>query len=287
MRILLTGASGYLGGALLRTLNTLRPTWDTHGAFCTNAPSDDKPNVHHLDVRDESSVARVMDRVQPQIIFHTAALNAGDARTMYDTNARGSGNLARAAARARARLVHLSSDVIFDGTRGNYTEDDAPNPITPYAVSKADAEKNVLASGANAALARTSLIYGFTPLDPRTRAILRGEMPRLFTDEMRCPIWVFNLAQALLELAETEYRGVLNLAGPQALSRYDFGVKLLRALKGDPTQLIPLSSAESGMMRPRDCTLDLARARKLLKTKLFSVDETLEIKKTSQWNNIK
>jgi len=287
MRILLTGASGYLGGALLRTLRVLRPAWDTHGAFFANAPPDDGLDVHHLDVRDESSVARVMERTQPQIIFHTAALNAGDAQTMYDTNARGSGNVARAAARTRARLVHLSSDVIFDGTRGNYTEDDAPNPIMPYAVSKADAEKNVLASGANAALARTSLIYGFAPLDPRTRAILRGEMPRLFTDEMRCPIWVFDLAQALLELAETDYRGVLNIAGPQALSRYDFGVKLLRALQGDPTQLIPLSSAESGLARPRDCTLDITRARKLLKTKLFSVDEALERNKKNEptWQN--
>ncbi len=278
MRILLTGASGYLGGALLRTLEATKPAWDIHCAFFSIAPSDDMPNAHHLDLRAETSVARVMDQVQPRIIFHTAALNQGDAQNMYETNARGSGYLARAAARHKARLIHLSSDVIFDGTRGNYVEADAPNPITPYAVSKADAEKNVLDSGADAALVRTSLLYGFKPLDPRTRAILRGEMPRLFTDEMRCPIWVFNLAQALVELAELEYRGVLHLAGPQALSRYEFGVKLLRALDGDPAQLIPLSSAASGLVRPRDCTLDISRAQKLLQTKLLSVDEVLAMK---------
>lgn len=278
MRILLTGASGYLGGALLRTLEALQPEWDVHCTFFSIVPSDDMPHAHHLDLRDESSVARVMDRVQPQIIFHTAALNAGAAQDMYETNARGSGNIARAAAQSNARLVHLSSDVIFDGTRGHYTEDDAPNPITPYAVSKADAEKNVLTSGANAVLVRTSLIYGFKPLDPRTRAVLRGEMARLFTDEMRCPIWVFNLSQALLELAQVEYRGVLNLAGTQALSRYEFGVKLMHALGGDARQLIPMSSADSGLVRPRDCTLDVSRAQKLLQTKLLSVDEVLAMK---------
>ncbi len=278
MRILLTGASGYLGGAMVRTLEALRPEWDVHCTFFSIVPSDDMPNSHHMDLRDEFSVVRVMDRVQPQIIFHTAALNQGDTQAMYETNARGSGYLAHAVAQNNARLVHLSSDVIFDGTRGNYSEDDAPNPITPYAVSKADAEKNVMASGANAVLVRTSLIYGFKPFDPRTRAVLRGEMLSLFTDEMRCPIWVFNLSQALVELAETNYRGVLNIAGTQALSRYEFGVKLMDALDGDPTQLIPLSSAESGLVRPRDCTLDVSRAQNVLQTKLLSVDEVLAMK---------
>lgn len=275
MRILLTGASGYLGGAMVRTLEALQPEWDVHCTLFSIVPSDDMPNSHHMDLREESSVTRVMDKVQPQVIFHTAALNQGDAQEMYDTNARGSGYIARAAAQCNARLIHLSSDVIFDGTRGHYNEEDTPNPITPYAVSKADAETNVLASGANAVLVRTSLLYGFKPVDPRTRAVLRGEMPRLFTDEMRCPVWVFTLSQALLELAGIEYRGILNIAGTQALSRYDFGVKLMRALDGDPAQLIPVSSAESGLVRPRDCTLDVSRASGMLRTELLGVDEVL------------
>lgn len=278
MRILLTGASGYLGGAVLRTMEALQPEWDVHCTLFSIVPSDEMPNSHHMDLREEASVARVLDKVQPQIIFHTAALNQGDAQDMYDTNARGTGYLARAAAQCRARIIHLSSDVIFDGARGYYSEEDAPNPITTYAVSKADAETNVQASGANAVLVRTSLIYGFKPLDPRTRAVLRGEMPRLFTDEMRCPIWVFTLSQALVELAEMDYHGVLNIAGTQALSRYDFGVKLMRALHGDPAQLIPASSAESGLVRPRDCTLDVSRASNILQTKLLSVDEVLALK---------
>ncbi len=278
MKILVTGASGYLGGAMLRTLDALRPEWDVHSTFFSIVPSDDMPNSHHMDLRDAASVARVMDKVQPQIIFHTGALNAGDAQDMYETNARGSGYIAAQAAQQNARLVHLSSDVIFDGTRGNYSEDDTPNPITPYAVSKADAEKNVLASGANAVLVRTSLLYGFKPLDPRTRAILRGEMRNLFTDEMRCPIWIFNLSQALLELAETDYRGVLNIAGTQALSRYDFGVKLMHALDGDASQLVPTLSTDSGLVRPRDCTLNVSRAQKLLQTELLSVDKVLAMK---------
>lgn len=273
MQILLTGSSGYLGTALLRTIPIHRPDWDLHITLHSIEPSDEMPNAHHLNLRDASSVARVMEKVQPAIIFHTAALNAGDAQEMYETNTQGSGSLANQAAAYNARLIHLSSDVIFDGRRGNYTEDDAPNPITPYAVSKADAEKNVLASSANAVLVRTSLIYGFKPLDPRTRSVLRGEMPKLFTDEMRCPVWVDNLCEALVELAEMDYRGILHVAGTQALNRYEFGIKLMNALNADTSNLIATPSGQSPLVRPLDTTLDVSRAQKLLKTRLMSVDE--------------
>lgn len=280
MKILLTGSSGYLGTSLLRHIPAQRPDWDLHITCHTIEPTEDMLNAHHLELNDPASVARVMERVQPDIIFHTAALNqSNDAQEMYATNARGSGYLAQQAAKYNSRLIHISSDVIFDGRRGNYTEADAPNPITPYAVSKADAEKNVLASGANAVLVRTSLIYGFKPLDPRTRSILRGEMPRLFTDEMRCPIWVDNLTAALLELAELDFQGILHVAGTQPLNRYEFGVKLMQAMNADTSQLIPTPSSASTVVRPLDCTLDVSKAQKLLKTKLLSVDEMIELKK--------
>lgn len=226
--VLVTGASGYVGGALLRYLTQHRPDWDVHATFFSIPPDPNTPNAHALELRDRSSVERILEKARPSVIIHTAALNAGDPQDMYETNVRGSEYIGRGAAQINARLIHLSSDVIFDGERGKYTEDDAPNPITPYAVSKAEAERAVLESGANAVIVRTSLIYGFKPLDPRTRAIRRGEMPRLFVDEYRNPIWVMNLCEALTELVESEYRGVLNVAGTQSLSRYEFGVKLMR-----------------------------------------------------------
>ncbi len=275
MLALVTGASGYLGGALLRYLDANRPNWDVHATFFSIPPAEGYPNAHSLDLRDPQSVARVLAIVQPDLIFHTAALNEGDAQNMYETNARGSEYLAKGAAKHGARLVHLSSDVIFDGTQGNYSEDDTPNPITPYAVSKADAEKAVLASEVDAVLVRTSLIYGFKPLDRRTRAVVRGEMPRLFIDEMRCPIWVNNLCETLVEVAEMDYRGVLHVAGTQPLSRYEFGMKLMQAMNGDTSQLIPVRSSESSLVRPLDCTLNVSRAQRMLKTKLMSVDEVL------------
>lgn len=275
MRVLLTGASGYLGGNLLRHLMRERPAWDVHATFFSIEPSSEQPNAHWLDLRDPECVRRVVAAAAPDLILHTAALNAGEADEMMATNARGSAAVADAAVARGARLVHVSSDVVFDGERGNYTEADPPHPITPYAVSKAEAERAVLERDGDVVVVRTSLIYGFKPLDPRTRAVLRGDMPQLFTDEMRCPIWVDNLSAALLELAETDYRGILHVAGPQAQSRYEFGVKLVRALGGDPSGLVAARSADAPAVRPRDCTLDTTRARERLGTRLMSVDEVL------------
>jgi dTDP-4-dehydrorhamnose reductase len=189
-------------------------------------------------------------------------------------NVDGARHIARAATRYHARLIHLSSDVIFDGEHAPYDEDAAPAPITPYAESKACAEQVVKEEYVDPVIVRTSLVYGFAPMDPRTRQTLDGEMSRLFTDEYRCPICVDDLADALIELAQNGFVGVMNIAGPQRLSRYEFGVELARAFRVDP-RFQPALSASSPTPRPRDCALDISRAQGILKTRLRSVDDVL------------
>jgi dTDP-4-dehydrorhamnose reductase len=214
---------------------------------------------------------------QPELIIHCAAQMRGSFDDLRLVNATGTGFLASYAREASARMIHLSTDLVFDGRRGNYREEDPPNPMTDYAKSKFEAEEAVRTSGAAAIIVRTSLIYGFAPPDPRTRAMLGGDMPRLFVDEQRCPIWVETLCDAMLELCEQDYTGILHVAGEQALSRYSFGVKLVNALGGDSGRLIPSRSEESGLVRPLDCTLDCSKARAMLKTKLRGVDEVLDL----------
>jgi len=193
---------------------------------------------------------------------------------MMATNVDGARNIARAANRGGARLIHLSSDVIFDGEHAPYTEDAPPAPITPYGESKARAEQSVKDEHAKPVIVRTSLVYGFAPMDPRTHQTIDGEMPRLFTDEYRCPIFVDDLADALIELAQNDFVGGLNVAGPQRLSRYEFGVKLANAFNIEP-RFQPALSASSPTPRPRDCTLDISCAQKSLQTHLRSVDQAL------------
>jgi len=280
-RMLVTGGSGYLGAWVVRKAY---PDWDVTATFFSH-PEDELPaqpsiTWRRLDVRDGAAVAALVARVRPAVLVHTAAANPGADADFEEVNGYGTHHVADAAAAEGARLIHVSSDVIFDGDKGNYVEEDLPAPITPYGRSKALAEEQVRKSAAEAVIVRTSLIYGWRPhVDRQTRWIAgdtqTGKPVHLFTDEIRCPIWVESLAAALVELARMRYTGVLHVAGAQALSRYEFGVRLMRFHGLDPSPIIPARSRESGMHRPLDCTLDCSRARALLRTPLPGVDEVL------------
>jgi len=231
-----------------------------------------------LDVRDELAVEDLLERLRPEVVIHTAYQQGGP--DLLPVTAMGAGNVARAAAAISARLIHLSSDVIFDGEReGVYTEDDLPSPVSAYGAAKAHAEALVTAAHPGAVVVRTSLIYGFAPIDRSSQFALdvaTGRSPeRLFTDEFRCPIYVEDLAAALLELCALPYRGPLHVAGAEVLSRYAFGALIARAWNVDPSGIQGALSADSPVRRPRNCALDSSRARQLLQTRLRGVSEVL------------
>jgi dTDP-4-dehydrorhamnose reductase len=293
--IIVTGGSGHLGGWVV---HLARAEWDVAATHLTRARREPDVDWRQLDVRDRAAVAALIREVRPRVIVHTAALNPGQGTAFEAVNVDGTRHVARAAALVGARLIHVSTDVLFDGERGSYVEEDPPAPLTPYGRSKALAEEGVRASGAQAVIVRTSLIYGpaveargpslrDTPWhrwDRQTRWVVgdleAGAPVRLFTDERRCPMWVESLAAALLDLARMDAvpglpAGVLHVAGPQPLSRYEFGLRLARFHRVDPRGIIPALSRDSGLIRPLDCTLDCSRARSLLGTPLPGVDDVL------------
>jgi dTDP-4-dehydrorhamnose reductase len=245
---------------------------------CQSPPNDQSVTWLGLDILDQSAVIQAFEAVQPDVVIHTAFRQSGP--DLWSVTAEGTQHVARAAQMCGARLIHMSSDVIFDGERTTaYTEVDQPCPITAYGEAKAAAERFVAESHPEAVIVRTSLIYGFDPIDRQTQFVLdladgkRDE--QLFRDEYRCPIWVVDLAAALLELAQRDYQGILNIAGSECLSRYDFGMLLAQANGRDPTRIKSGLSAASPTHRPRNCTLDIRRASNLLRTPLRGVRAVL------------
>ncbi len=276
-RLLVTGGSGYLGDWVVRLACT---GWDVTATYLSHPVDGPGASWRRLDVRDRSAVAGLVAEIHPAVIIHTAAMNPGAGRDFRATNIAGSYHVARAAAEWDARLVHVSTDVVFDGEQGGYVEEDPPSPVTPYGRSKARAEELVEQAGAEAVIVRTSLIYGWRPeIDRHTGWMLdklaADEPVRLFTDELRCPIWVETLAGALVELAGMDVTGCLHVAGAQILDRYAFGQRLLQFHGVDPAPLVPALSRESGLHRPLDCTLDISRAQAVLATPLPGVDDVL------------
>lgn len=274
---LVTGATGLLGSELVRQAAGRRPI----AAAWHRRPLSPQPwpgvEPVPMDVRDAAAVFDVLARLRPAVVIHTAFCKDGP--DLFPVTAAGAGIVAQAAASVGARLLHLSSDVIFDGDHARYDESAAPAPITPYAEAKAKAERLVRAAAGEAVIVRTSLICRRDPLDAISgwiaHSLRAGEPITLFTDEIRSPVWVGDLAAALLELAELPYTGVLHLAGPQAFSRYQMGCLLATRLRLDPRGITAGSSLASGLRRPRDCTLDIRLAQRLLRTPLHSFGEEI------------
>jgi dTDP-4-dehydrorhamnose reductase len=279
-RVLITGGTGYLGNELV--CQAYEQGFLVAATYYNHAPPLNNPlevSWLPLDICDPLTVEEGLDIFQPDIVIHTAFRQQPP--HLWEVNARGAQHIALAAAHVGARLIHLSSDVIFDGERagGKYTESDIPAPITDYGKSKADAENLVREACPSAVLVRTSLIYGFPAIDRHTRFVLDivtgKRRAALFQDEYRCPIFVGDLAAALLELGTQSYQGVLNIAGTECLSRYEFGVLLAQA-HGYDASLIPAGwSQESPHPRPRNCALDVRLARQILRTPLRGVREIL------------
>jgi dTDP-4-dehydrorhamnose reductase len=275
-RLLITGGAGYLGAELIQQARA--GGWDV-GATCFSSLPDDQGIAWlRLDIRNEPAVARAFDAWQPDAVIHTAYRQRGP--DLWSTSAEGAGVVARAAHAAGARLIHMSSDALFDGTRvGSYGVIDHPSPITPYGEAKAAAERLVADAHPAALIVRTSLLYGGA--QPGTHEQLALDALSgladiaFFTDELRCPIAVGDLAAALLELVPTTHAGRLHIAGADVVSRYDFARLVAAAHGQDPTRLRAAASATSDMRRPRNCALDSSLARQLVRTRLRGVREVL------------
>ncbi len=274
--MLVTGGSGYLGRWVAELA---RSDWDVTSTFATKPGKLDAVEWQRLDVRDADAVSALITETMPMVVVHTAALNPGLGNDFEAVNVTGTANVANAAVIAGARLIHMSTDMVFDGQRGGYREDDPQRPLNDYGQSKAAAEQAVLESGVNAVIVRTSLIYGWRPTVARAAqwmidALDRHEIVRLWSDEIRCPIWVESLAAAIVELAGLDYTGPLHIAGEETMSRYQFGVALLRFHHIDrgPVFAVPVPRDQP---RPHDCTLDTSRARELLETPLPGVSQVL------------
>jgi dTDP-4-dehydrorhamnose reductase len=236
-----TGASGYLGSELLRRSNA---------------------TGERVEIRDRAAVRALFARLRPDVVIHTAYRQDGEGA--WETTVDGAENAAVAARAIGARLIHLSTDVVFDGRKGSpYVEGDTPCPVTEYGRAKAEAEQRVLRAHPGALVVRTSLIVGGPGLPPSKHELAaRDPKMTFYEDEIRCPVQVGDLAAALLELAVLDAEGIVHVAGADAVSRAD----LAELAVGRPVRRSP-----AGAERPLDCSLDSSGARALLGTELRGV----------------
>jgi dTDP-4-dehydrorhamnose reductase len=267
--LLVVGASGYTGGEICRQARAAG--WPVVGTYHRAPGPDAEIDWRPLDARDAAAVGALVGEVRPTVMISTAYVY-GD----WAVTADGAASVALAARQVGARLVHLSSDVVHGGRPEPYPDGAVPTPIFPYGAAKAAAETAVRAIDPGAALVRTSLIVG----DEQSKQVrlcldmITGTATgALFSDEVRCPVAVQDLASAVLELAAGDFAGIINVAGPDAVSRVELGVLVAQRYGLDPGRVPQSTIAQSGLTRPGHVVLDSALAASTLKTRLRGAQE--------------
>ncbi|MFN2205995.1 MAG: SDR family oxidoreductase [Candidatus Promineifilaceae bacterium] len=270
-RLLITGGSSYLGQFLVPMAmeqHQTSYTYYTHNPLTT-------PSAYPLDLRDSTAVNNLVNQLQPEIIIHTAGSNRP--ADMVNVIVNGTRHIAKAAEAVGARLIHISTDVVFNGQDAPYAEDAPPTPIHAYGRAKAEAE-TFAAKHPDCAIIRTSLIYSLRMMDHGTawlvNALHHKKPVTLFSDQRRNPVWADTLSLSCLELATNDYRGVLHVAGEQVLSRAEFGLRMLDWWDIEERSSLTISTSDHTKW-PADCTFDLSRAKSVLNTPLPGVDEVL------------
>lgn len=270
-RLLITGASGTLGSVLAE--RAVAAGWDVSAAYFSRPERVRAGKPIQLDLRDGDATAAVVAEAAPDVVIHTAITErSGEGYACaIELAAR---HISQAVTAIAGRLVALSTDLVFDGTQVRYTEDSPPYPLpgADYGAAKAAAEQIIAAQDPTAAIVRTSIIYDFCETNPQVdwmlRRIAAGEDVPLFVDQVRCPIWAHNLADALLELACRTYTGVLHIVGPEPMTRYELGCGLLDALGLDASAHVRVAYAPDSM--PPRLILDVTQTQDLLETPLLS-----------------
>lgn len=281
LRILVIGASGLVGTALMQEFCQVGETEGTFNQYPTEA-------LIPLDIGDADAVVTLMEKLTPQIILQPASLTNVDycethLQQAWRINVQGTRHVAQAAARLKAKHVFFSSDYIFDGTAGPYTEQDPPSPRSVYGQTKLTAEQLIRESVPDHLIIRTTVVYGWEHRGKNfvTRLLQnlqQGHDVRVPDDQIGSPTYVPNLAQAVRELVQEGKRGTYNLTGCQLAHRYDFALAVAHAfgLNGDLIRPVATAQLNQAAPRPLQGGLRIDKALRELKTPLFGYQEGLE-----------
>ncbi len=287
-RLLITGGSGFLGGNLASLATCC---WETYTTYHSSPiPERGFGTAYYVDIGKEDEVRRLIDKLSPKVVIHAAAIThldfcAQHQRVAREVNVRGTENVALAAEQVKARLIYVSTDSVFKGDEGLYSEDDLPEPLGYYGQTKLEGERIVSSLSSNYCIARASLLYGWSLNSSRcfTETMiddLRNKREvKLFVDEYRTPMYVKNLCEMFLELAaRDELQGIFHIGGSQRLSRFEFGLRIAQEFGFNEKYINPVSVKTFPFVdkRPRDCSMRNEKAASILKAKFWSIEEGLK-----------
>lgn len=286
-KVLVTGANGFIARELITHLSDysdqIHLTSRSRRLVGFNLP------YQQLDLSDQESLQNLLDGLVPDLIIHTAAISSVDYATMHkpetkSINVDSIKTIANWCAENDSRLVHFSSDFVFDGEKGVYEESDLPNPLSYYGQTKLESEEVVKSTLQNHLIIRPILVYGLVSHMPRLNfpiwvvsQLTSGKKTFITADQIRKPTYVSDLAKATAELSFSSYNGTVNICGDDEVNMYEFAVKVARVFGLDESLLVASTSSEINQagMRPKKTTFSNQLVKQLIDFKPTPIDDAL------------
>lgn len=283
MRLAITGAGGLLGSALL----AVAKGHEVYSLYGQHPPSSGTPI--RLDLTDKDQVAEALKKIEPDAVIHAAALTDVD-RCERDRDLAKAINydatriIAESARELGAYLIYISTDYVFDGGKGMYSEEDVPSPINFYGQTKLMGEQAVRELLSDYLIVRTSVIYGSNPSSGKVNFALwllnslrAGKTVKVAVNQFVSPTLNTNLAEMITECLERRVKGVLHLSGASRVSRLEFALELCRTWSLNPSLISAVDMSEMNWYapRPRDSSLDVAKASSILTKRPAPVKDSL------------
>ena len=260
--ILITGASGQLGTTLVQYLRE----------YYKVVPSLDANNKA-LDITNKNELDIILSRLNPDYIINCAAFtdvdkNEVDKKHAYNVNVNGLKNII-ALTNKNTKIVHISSDYIFDGRKKSYTEKDLPNPLSYYGKVKLESENILRSSNKKYLIFRSSVIYNDSHKNFYTwvySSLLNNKKIRVVTDQVSNPTWAWSLSEVICKSLLNNLDGIFHYAGSDILSRYDFAVKIANIFSFNLNNITPIASSDLNQLalRPSISTLDSNKIKEML-----------------------
>jgi len=302
MKLLVIGGSGLLG------YKVAKMAFNEHETFLTynyRSIQVEGCTALKLDKCDRKAVFELLEKIKPDVVIDTAALHNVDycethPEEAWKVNVEGTRNVAEACKKIDAKIIFISTDYVFDGTKGYYTEEDTPNPLSYYAKTKLEAEKIIQSLDVNYIIARPSVIYGWNPNEVSglksssgksvnfvvwaLQKLEKGEEIKAVTDQYSSPTLADNLAEALLVMACSEKQGIYHTAGKDCVNRYEFTLKIAEVFGLDKSLIKPVTSEifKQIAKRPKKCCLDVSKAEKDFGIRFLTVEEGLKLMKNQK-----
>lgn len=280
MKILVTGANGLLGQILVKHL--LKKEYEVvatgKGPSRLIVAAVEGYSYKDLDITDGPAVEQFILEERPAVIVHAAAMTQVDQcelnkQDCYNVNVTATRFIIDAAKAVNAKFILVSTDFIFDGASGPYSESDQPGPVNYYGSTKLVAEKAVMESGLDWAIARTILVYGMVPATGRTNIIgwvkqsLESNITiKMVTDQTRTPTFVHDLAKGIVLIIEKNGKGIYHLSGDQQMTPYEMAVETAKFFGLNEKLIEKASSPDINQpaMRPPMTGFNISKAKKEL-----------------------